>query len=122
MADIKAEAIGLQTGTYLLNCGCRIYVHFPGGHIHLQHGWSQCPELARLWRLYERACSWTSLNPRSWESLTRYLLCLRHVGAWAGRIRNTEEMRARYPSPADTRDYPATVSLIKEVPHVAAAA
>ena len=117
MADIKADTIGLETGTYLLNCGCRIYVHFPGGHIHLSHGWAQCPELARLWRLYERACAWAAVNPHSWDALTRYLFCLRHVGAWPGRIARIENLRSRYRSPADARDYQATVTLTKQPQH-----
>ncbi|WP_274032624.1 hypothetical protein [Streptomyces sp. MMBL 11-1] len=122
MADIKADTIGLGTGTYALNCGCRIYVHFPGGHIHLSHGWSQCPELARLWRLYSRACSWSATDPHAWDSLTRYLFCLRHVGAWRGRIERIEAMRSKYPSPAETRDYPATVNLEKKEMNVRVAA
>ncbi|WP_030660805.1 hypothetical protein [Streptomyces rimosus] len=112
MGDIKADRLGFQTGTYALNCGCRIYVHFPGGHIHLSHGWSQCEELARLWRLYWQALSPT-IDPHNWESLTRYLFCLRHVGAWSGRIAKIEQKRSKYRNPADTYDYPA-VSLIKE--------
>lgn len=110
---IEADRIGLQSATYALNCGCRIYVHFPGGHIHLGHAGSQCEELTRLWRIYQRACSWGSTDPHNWASLTAYLFCLRHVGAWAGRIESIEELRKRYPSPFVTRDYSATVSLIK---------
>ena len=98
MPETPADTIGTTTGTYLLPCGCRIYVHFPAGAVHLEHGGAQCPELHRLWVEYSKTYSY--ITGHSWESLTRYLDCLRHVGAWEGLIRTIERLRAMYPAPA----------------------
>lgn len=98
----EADQIGLTSGTYKLPCGCAIYVHFPGGTIHFSHGGGKCAELTRMWEEYMKLCA----HDHSWDSLTAYIECLRHVGAWEGRIRAIEEMRAKYPMPADCHDYP----------------
>ncbi|MGW6604840.1 hypothetical protein [Streptomyces sp. NPDC055036] len=97
MREFRAERIGVETGTYLLPCGCKIYVQFPGGHIHLASGWAKCPELSRLWAEYWASCR----NGHDWTSLNHYIACLRHVGAWAGRIASMERERDHYPNPAD---------------------
>lgn len=116
MADIKADRIGLETGHYRLPCGCRIYVHFPGGTIHLSGSTSeQCEELRRLWSEYWQSCRVS----HNWTSLNLYRECLLHVGAWQGRINTITADRDRYPSPADSADYPAEN---KEVQHVQTAA
>ncbi|MEU1552210.1 hypothetical protein ABZ517_05735 [Streptomyces scabiei] len=99
---IDAEKIGLETAEYKLPCGCVIYVHFPGGTIHLGHAGGRCSELARLWAEYWKLCT----HDQNWDSLTAYIECLRHVGTWEGRIKQIEELRAKYPHPADRFDYP----------------
>jgi hypothetical protein len=104
MPEIRAEKIGLETGTYLLPCGCKIYVYFPGGTIHFDSGWvtTKCPELSRLWSTYWASCR----SGHDWTSLNNYLACLRHVGVWQGRIDHITADRDRYPNPADSHDYP----------------
>lgn len=98
----KAEQIGLKSGTYKLPCGCAIYVHFPGGTIHLGYAGDRCDELTRLWSEYWKLCT----HNQNWDSLTAYIECLRHVGTWEGRIQQIEAMRAKHPNPADRFDYP----------------
>ncbi|MEV5264765.1 hypothetical protein [Streptomyces werraensis] len=103
MPEIRADKIGLETGTYVLPCGCRIYVHFPGGRIHLSgNASSKCPDLSALWSTYWASCR----NGHNWTSLNNYLACLRHIGAWQGRLTSIERDRDRYPNPADSHDYP----------------
>ena len=104
MPEIRASQVGLETAHYLLPCGCKIYVYFPGGTIHLQGNTvRQCDELRRLWSAYWGACG----NGHNWTSMNRYLACLRHIGAWQGRIAWCETERDRYPKPAESNDYPA---------------
>lgn len=108
MPEIRSDKIGLETGTYLLPCGCRIYVYFPGGTIHFDSGWvtTRCAELNQLWQKYWGHLSWGGGDPHSWDSLTAYIECLRHVGVWEGRIKTIEKMRSYHPNPADNHDYP----------------
>ncbi|WP_369228416.1 hypothetical protein AB5J52_48055 (plasmid) [Streptomyces sp. R39] len=113
MPDIKADKIGLETGTYHLPCGCRIFVKFPGGHIHFEHGGAKCPELSALWSAYWASCR----NGHSWTSLNNYLACLRHVGAWTGRLGTIAHERDRYPNPADSLDHPTDPAASEEDPH-----
>ena len=104
MHEIVADKIGLETGRYLLPCGCKVYVYFPGGTIHFQPSWVEpkCDELSRLWSEYWDSCR----NGHSWDSLNRYVACLRHVGAWAVRVARMERERDMYPRPADRHDHP----------------
>ncbi|MET9089424.1 hypothetical protein ABZX77_47500 [Streptomyces sp. NPDC004237] len=113
MPDIEADTIGQETGTYLLPCGCRIFVKFPGGHIHFQNGRAKCPELSALWSTYWASCR----NGHNWTSLTNYLACLRHVGAWEGRLNTVADERNRYPSPAERHDYSTEPATSEEHPH-----
>ncbi|MFV0135560.1 hypothetical protein ACLGIH_20450 [Streptomyces sp. HMX87] len=109
MADIKAEKIGLASGDYQLPCGCNIRVVFPGGYLHLHHTGSQCPELARLWKeVQSLQNSYGAPDPWNWRSMDKYIECLRHVGAWEGRIKSTEQERDKYPHPDAEADYPIT--------------
>lgn len=104
MPEIQAEQLGFETGTYVLPCGCKIYVYFPGGYIHFDSNWvtTKCPELSDLWAAYWKSCR----KGQNWTSLNNYLACLRHVGTWEGRIAKNEAERDRYPTPADSNDYP----------------
>ncbi|MFJ4739132.1 hypothetical protein [Streptomyces sp. NPDC088775] len=93
MADIPAERIGLETGTYLLPCGCKIYVYFPGGYIHFEgNATTKCPELYRLWTEYWASCR----TGQNWDSHTRYIKCLRHVGAGEACINKIKYLRSTY--------------------------
>ncbi|MFH9731808.1 hypothetical protein [Streptomyces sp. NPDC017260] len=102
LPEITADRIGLETGYYRLPCGCRIYVYFPGGTIHV-HGstTTQCEELRRLWAEYWQSCR----AGHNWASLNLYLACLLHVGAWQGRVASITADRDRYPRPASSFDY-----------------
>ncbi|WP_327357747.1 hypothetical protein [Streptomyces sp. NBC_01304] len=102
MAHIKAEHIERTTGTYLLPCGCKIYVYFPGGTIHFNSGWvtTKCSDLLSRWNAYMTEAH----RGESWASLTLYLDCLRHVGAWPGRISKIERLQSYYPNPTGKTD------------------
>jgi len=102
--DIRSDKLGRETGTYVLPCGCKIYVYFPGGTIHFDSGWvtTKCPDLRQLWKTYWESCR----NGHTWTSLNNYIACMRHVGAWEGRIRSMERERDRYKDPAGSYDYP----------------
>ncbi|TLS44949.1 hypothetical protein FE633_17560 [Streptomyces montanus] len=112
MPETKSNKLGTETGTYVLPCGCKIYVYFPGGTIHFATDsvTTKCPELSRLWSDYWASCR----NDHNWTSLNNYLACLRHVGAWEGRIAWCEAERDRYPNPADSYDSPTQQTEMEE--------
>ena len=97
MAEIKTEQIGASTETYILPCGCKVFVKFPGEWIHFHYGQGKCPELIRLWSNY-----WESSRIESWESHTRYIECLWHVGASRQKIAAIEKRRSFYPHPENS--------------------
>lgn len=106
---IGAETIGLESGDYQLPCGCDIRVKFPGGYIHLHHAGGQCPELARLWKeVQSLQNAYGFSDPWNWRAMDKYIECLKHVGAWEGRIKRTEQLRDKYPHPDAAADYPIT--------------
>ncbi|MFE4335384.1 hypothetical protein ACFRQM_40065 [Streptomyces sp. NPDC056831] len=66
---------------------------FPGGHIHFEGGHvTKCPELYRLWTEYWASCR----NGHNWVSLTRYIECLRHVGAGEAHINKIKHLRSTH--------------------------
>ncbi|MET8342515.1 hypothetical protein [Streptomyces microflavus] len=107
MAEITAEGLGLETGTYLLPCGCKIYAHFPSNTIHFEgsSATTKCAELTRLWSEYWTSCRFC----HNWDSLTRYIECLRHVGAGEASINKIERMRSTYRYQVERDDTPLEV-------------
>ncbi|MGW0881274.1 hypothetical protein [Streptomyces sp. NPDC002671] len=102
MAEFVADTIGLETGRYTLPCGCAIFVYFPGGTIHFVGlRTTKCAELSKLWNTYWSSCQ----NGQTWTSLSNYIACLRHIGAWERRIKSVEHTRSFHRKPVD--DVPA---------------
>ncbi|WP_059007888.1 hypothetical protein [Streptomyces specialis] len=82
------DAIGMQTGWYDLRCGCRVFVKYPGCHVHVVDAVKSCEELGRLQRSYRTRVR--DARPTPAEAWADFIAMYRHVGAPAEAIADLE--------------------------------